>query len=555
MPRRYAGSAVFLVIAVCTGILPVTAQISKDGIKKIRVVAVRDSSLFTLCPSQGAYPLLPDGVRSIPIRDGPPLLLPPSSLDRSFLSRSRPGWREMPGARRNAGPSGWVDPDLQGRIEKEFRKNPKYAVVDSAEKADLVFLVEGTYVSVWITGLAGRTNVLQTTIAVVVPADDYRRNPANGAALLAKKLWGGIAVWRRVRGYDDPVPASPEALVGQFVGNRKWPGGLPPPCAAWTPPPLSDTGAPRTKPVLAGGGSGRGGSPGSAGNAPAEDATIRVNVALVTVPVIASDAGGRYVPDLAAEDFHLYENGVEQRIAAILPETQPFSVALVLDASGSMIFKLDQVHNAALAFVEALRPEDRVMVVSFGSDIHVDSEFTNDRKALRRAILQSKYTGGTAFYDAVNLVVTQRLSQVQGRKAIVLFTDGVDNSSRVADAGGTMGVIEEGNVLVYAIQYDTKKDLQASSGSRADLDGQYSRASQFLLNLSDSSGGRLFPAATISVLKQAFGQIADELGHQYTLCYYPTDQKYDGAYRRIRVATDRPDIKIRARTGYRMAVK
>jgi VWFA-related protein len=231
------------------------------------------------------------------------------------------------------------------------------------------------------------------------------------------------------------------------------------------------------------------------------------------------------------------------------------------------------------------------MVVSFDSDIYIDSEFTSDRDQLRRAIRQTRTGGWTRLYDAVDLVITERLGKVQGRKAVVLFTDGVDTASSLASAASTIGRVEESGALVYPIQYDTEDALsgpwpppmrgggmppifrpspfprfprggrrrwqsdpfaswQSPRGARRD---DYLRAAQYLRDLADRSGARLYRADSTGNLKKAYSQIAEELRHQYSLSYYPSNTARDGSYRRIRVRVEQPNLVVRAREGYRAA--
>lgn len=288
------------------------------------------------------------------------------------------------------------------------------------------------------------------------------------------------------------------------------------------------------------------------------DKTIKVSVSLVTVPVMVSDKQGNYVPDLRESDFHIFENNVEQAIDKLIPEAEPFNVALMIDSSGSTHFKFDEMQDAALAFVDALRPQDRIMIVSFDSEIYFDSDFTEDRAQLRQSIRRTHSADGkTRLYDALERVMTERLNRLPGRKAIVLFTDGVDNESLQAGSSDTIVTIEKSDVLVYAIQFDTRKDGMSDRfhvpppPGYVSFDTLYGRAVRYLRTLSSHSGGRLYNAGTIASINEAFKQIADELPRQYTLCYYPTNQQRDGSYRRIRVAVNRAGVKIRARTGYR----
>src|SRR6478672_4190168 len=153
---------------------------------------------------------------------------------------------------------------------------------------------------------------------------------------------------------------------------------------------------------------------------------IKVNTTLVTIPVSVMDRDGRYVPNLRKEDFRLWEDGVEQQVAFFSSVDKPFSVVLMLDTSPSTQFRLEDIQDAAISFVNQLRPDDKVMVVSFNDKIRVLSEFTNDRYRLRDAIRNTGPGNGTRLYDAVDMVINERLNSLSGRKAIVLFTDGVD---------------------------------------------------------------------------------------------------------------------------------
>lgn len=317
-------------------------------------------------------------------------------------------------------------------------------------------------------------------------------------------------------------------------------------------PPSSgpDSGAQPGAPALKAGERGLLGAPSQPAKAPGTGNAIRVNVSLVTVPVVASDVNGQFVPDLTRGNFQLFENGRQQRIDRVIPEAEPFHVALILDVSNSTYLKHVDIQTAALEFVQALRPDDRVMVLSFGSRVSLDSEFTTDRNQLRDAIVRTRVFGGTRLYDAVDLAVTERFNRIQGRKAVVLFTDGVDTLSRLATSASTLVRIEESDVLVYVIQYDTERDIRGMGRS---TDAEYARGDIYLHDLSGGSGGRLFNASTAPSLKGAFAQIAEELRHQYTICYYPDEAAGDGSYRTIRVTVDRPDVRIRARKGYRPA--
>lgn len=303
---------------------------------------------------------------------------------------------------------------------------------------------------------------------------------------------------------------------------------------------------------------------------PDEEFTMKLDTALVNVPVLVLDRDGKYLPNLKREDFEIYEDGIKQEIDRFSSMEAPFNVALVMDTSGSTRFKLEDIQSAALAFSDQLRQQDKLMVVSFDSRIYVDSEMTGDRRQMRRAILQTRTGGATRLYDAVDLALTERLNKIEGRKAIVLFTDGVDTASRIASALSTLELVEESNVLVYVIQYDTKADAQrgpriitATPQGRiisdktiqvhGASDKEYLYGDKYLHETADRSGARLHKAETITDVNQAFSQIADELRHQYALSYYPANEKRDGSYRKIRVVVSKPDAVVRSRKWYRAA--
>ncbi|MGB9178084.1 MAG: VWA domain-containing protein, partial [Pyrinomonadaceae bacterium] len=140
-----------------------------------------------------------------------------------------------------------------------------------------------------------------------------------------------------------------------------------------------------------------------------EGDVISVNTSLVTVPVNVMDRDGKYIPDLERKDFHIFEEGIEQRIAYFATVDKPFTVILVMDTSNSTHFRLEDIQSAAISFVNQLKEEDRVMVISFDDKINVLTEATNDRDALTRAIRRTRTGGGTRLYDAVDFVIKQRL--------------------------------------------------------------------------------------------------------------------------------------------------
>ena len=314
---------------------------------------------------------------------------------------------------------------------------------------------------------------------------------------------------------------------------------------------------------------------------------IKVNTTLVTLPVSVMDRDGRYVPNLRKEDFRLWEDGVEQQVAFFSSVDKPFSVVLMLDTSGSTRFRLEDIQDAAIAFTNQLRPDDRVMIVSFDDQIRVLSEFTSDRGRLRDAIRRTRPGDGTKLYEAVDMVMNQKLNSVSGRKAIVLFTDGVDTTSRHATYASNVRDAEELDALIYPVQYDTYMDMSGGNGGGWPGSGRrptssvgvliqilgginrggrgpinnggggpgtsrhdYEVANRYLHDLADKTGARTYQADSTQNLSSAFGNVADELRRQYSLGYYPKRSAQAGERREIRVRVNQPNLAVRTRDSY-----
>lgn len=209
---------------------------------------------------------------------------------------------------------------------------------------------------------------------------------------------------------------------------------------------------------------------------------VRVETNLVTVPIIASDQGGRYVPDLKAEEFNISEDNAEQQVAFFATVTEPFSVILMIDTSASAtVEKLRQVQEAAVYFTEQLREDDRVKVISFDDEVRDLCDFTADRGTLAAAIRATRQGKGTRMYDAFDQAY-RALRRLKGRKAVIMLTDGVDSYSERRTYEDNRRAVEESDVIVYPVRFDTRDETerllraQARSGSGpVDLGGVLGR--------------------------------------------------------------------------------
>jgi hypothetical protein len=199
---------------------------------------------------------------------------------------------------------------------------------------------------------------------------------------------------------------------------------------------------------------------------PQDVETLKTDTDLVSVPLIASDKGGTYITDLKQDEFAIFEDGIQQQIAFFGKVAAPFHVVLMLDTSSSTQDKLKQIQQAAVAFVEQLQPADRVKVISFDDAVKDLNEFTSNRETLRSAIYSTTSGSGTKVYDAVELALNT-IRTIRGRKAIVIFTDGMDWHSDSATFDGTVRYLDEEGVMVYPIRYDTRATTERLAREQA----------------------------------------------------------------------------------------
>jgi len=289
---------------------------------------------------------------------------------------------------------------------------------------------------------------------------------------------------------------------------------------------------------------------------------LKIDTSLITIPVAVFDRNGLYIPNLKQEDFKIFEDGKEQEIAYLATSEQPFTVVLLIDISPSTAFKIEAIQDAAIAFVNQLKAQDSVMVIEFDQNVHVLSKPTNDREKLAKAIRKADFGNGTSLYDAVDDALRKKLSKIQGRKAIVLFTDGVDTTSYKQDYDSNLRQAEESDSLIFPIYYNTFFDQRngggglgfpfpGGMGSQGNSSADYALGRKYLEDLSAVTGGRVFKAgSTNQTLTATFESIAEELRRQYNIGYYSSDGGQAGQRKQIKVRVDRPNLVIRARDSY-----
>lgn len=288
---------------------------------------------------------------------------------------------------------------------------------------------------------------------------------------------------------------------------------------------------------------------------PGQGPVIKSEVTLVNLFATVRDKNHRVVTDLKQEDFHVTEDGHEEKIAFFSKEMAlPITLGLLLDTSGSEQAMLGAIQDAGGRFMHrVLKKGDEAMVISFDSDVDLLSDFTDDKAILDRAInkarinipgggmiagnpgpIGSQNMTGTALYDAIYLACGEKLNGEAGRKAIIIVTDAQDEGSKVR--------LEE--AVEAAQRTDTVIHILLVADPR--FGGNVGVAHR----LTEDTGGRLIIVNSEKRMEEAFDQISEELRSQYTLGYYPTNTARDGKFRKIKVEMANKDLKVLARKGY-----
>lgn len=288
--------------------------------------------------------------------------------------------------------------------------------------------------------------------------------------------------------------------------------------------------------------------------APAQGPALKKTVNLVNLFATVRDKNKRIMGDLKQEDFKIFEDNEEQKIAFFSKEvTMPITLGLLIDTSGSEQNRLGAEQDAASRFIEqVMKKGDEAMVISFDIDVDLLADFTDDRGMIQRAINKARIgavsggvvtpgtipqgsnSGGTHFYDAVFVACNDKLSTEAGRKALVIITDADDNASRVRLEEAIEAAQRTDTVMHILLVHDP------GFGWRPDV----------ARKLTDETGGRTIDVGSMKKLNEAFDQISEELRSQYTLGYYPTNPAKDGRFRKVRVETANKDLKVLTRKGY-----
>ena len=271
---------------------------------------------------------------------------------------------------------------------------------------------------------------------------------------------------------------------------------------------------------------------------------FRSETRVVVCNTTVVDKNGHLVTDLSEENFSVFENGAQQKIAAFKHEDVPVSLGLVIDNSGSMRTKRAGVEAASLALVRDSNPQDEVFVVNFNDEPFLDlpnrKNFTNDIREMEEALTRIDSKGGTAMRDAIRTSIDHLLENGnRDKKVLVLVTDGVDNASLITQ-DKLIKAAQQSGILVYAVGLLEEED-------RADAN----KAKHELTALAEATGGEVYFPKEVSDVEPIAHIVAHDIRNQYTIQYTPSNENMDGTFRQIKIAVNAPGkLTVRTRSGY-----
>ncbi len=320
---------------------------------------------------------------------------------------------------------------------------------------------------------------------------------------------------------------------------------------------------------------------------------LKLDTNLVSIDVnVTSKSGSASPENLKIEDFIIYEDGVRQKLENFATIDVPFNIVLLLDTSGSAKDEIELMKKAAKRFLSEMRPQDRIALVEFNQKYSVLEELTADHEKIESAMNWLQPGTGTAFYDALQLTIDEVLKKASGRKAIIALTDGVDSVSG-SNYEEILPELEKSGISTYFLEVNTEALTEAKMLLACDEENSfhfsrqqlkkyldeyaenadpsqyrdhcklsklermqinrrlYESARKELREISAQTGGRVYPCRRLSEIGPAYAQIAAELRTQYSLGYYPKNDKKDGKWRTLKIEIKHPGLTAKTKPGYR----
>ncbi len=274
-----------------------------------------------------------------------------------------------------------------------------------------------------------------------------------------------------------------------------------------------------------------------------DDEIINVDSSIVVLNATITDVNGKPITGLKQTQFKVFEDGQEQKVDFFEAEKTPFAAVILVDTSGSMEGSVSMARSAAINFLDGLRPDDMTAIYNFDSRISLVQDFSNSRDVSEK-IFDLKAVGMTVLNDAIYKAAIELSKRSEKRKAIIVLSDGADTKSGRSGDKALKAAIAA-NSTIYTIDM-----------SSINMGGKDRFQSQAVLkNFAEKSGGIFVPAPGGVAMREAFKNIVEELGVQYTLGYQPANAKKDGKWRAIEIRVAKPNLTIRTRKGYHAAKK
>jgi Ca-activated chloride channel homolog len=276
--------------------------------------------------------------------------------------------------------------------------------------------------------------------------------------------------------------------------------------------------------------------------------TIGVNVDLVLMYTSVFDKSGRFLSGIKKDNFKLFEDGVQQNIQSFSQEDVPVSMGILLDLSGSMRGKIDQVNKAALAFIKASNPQDQVFLIGFNDEVELLQDYTSDIDEVTDALENTVVTGGTALYDAIHLGVQKAHTGSKPKKAVVVITDGEDRDSYYK-LDEMVSKVQESDVQIFSVGL---LDEVSDKGLFRRKTTQ-EKAHDTLVRISEETGGKAFFPDRLTDIHTIVSEIASDLRSQYSIGYFSSNAARDGSFRRVKIEMSGPvaaNAHARYRRGY-----
>jgi len=280
---------------------------------------------------------------------------------------------------------------------------------------------------------------------------------------------------------------------------------------------------------------------------------IGIRVDLVVMYTSVFDKNGRFIEGLQKEDFKIYEDGVEQNIVSFAQEDVPVSLGILLDLSGSMRRKMQEVETAALAFIKASNPQDQVFLIGFNDEVELLQDFTSDIDEIADSLDNAIISGSTALYDAIYLGVQKAQTGTKPKKAVILISDGKEKTSYYS-LDELLSKVQESDIQLFCIGL-----LDVSSNKGKSIFGSLRKSSSdeiahdVLLRISEETGGKAFFPENVSDIHKIVAEIATEIRSQYSISYFSSNDVHDGSFRRVKIRltdSEAKDYHLRYRRGY-----